>query len=180
MRLTRTVERAYPTFTHVPPRRAFSTAMTFFPYCPLALLAAARPPLPIPRTRKSHSIGVGAMTDGVEEKWREKVATLCEAAVLATGATKSKRDAAVGDSLSAGVWYSRWRSGTGECVLEGLLGRGQAVLTLLIGDIEDRVHWLESEACGSETCIRDKCAKETFVGTPSISIMAKERALYQS
>jgi len=40
------------------------------------------------------------MADGEEEKWREMLATLCEAAVLATGATKRQRVDAVGDSLS--------------------------------------------------------------------------------
>lgn len=57
----------YPTLTQVPPSLEFSTAMVFMPYIPLALLAAARPPLPIPRTRKSHSLGVGAMIGRVVE-----------------------------------------------------------------------------------------------------------------
>lgn len=60
----------YPTLTQVPPSLEFSTAMVFMPYMPLALLAAARPPLPIPMTRKSHSLGVGAMIGRVVENWR--------------------------------------------------------------------------------------------------------------
>jgi len=63
-------DATYPTLTQVPPSLEFSTAMVFMPYWPLALLAAARPPLPIPMTRKSHSLGVGAMMGCVVEKWR--------------------------------------------------------------------------------------------------------------
>ena len=81
---------SYPTLTQVPPKRAFSTAIVFCPYCPLALLAAARPPLPIPSTRKSHSFGTGAMIEGVVEKWREMEAALFEAVLK--GAARMMRD----------------------------------------------------------------------------------------
>jgi hypothetical protein len=55
------------------------------------------------------------MVVGEEEKWREILATLCEAAVLATGATKRRRVAAAGDSLSVSenrCGRKEWRFGS--------------------------------------------------------------------
>lgn len=66
----------YPTLTHVPPSLLLSTAIVFAPHCPLALLAQARPPLPPPITRKSHSLLIGAMIAEETENWREKAASL--------------------------------------------------------------------------------------------------------
>lgn len=94
----------YPTLTQVPPRRLFSTAMVLTPYMPLALLAVARPPLPIPRTRSSHSFGVGAMLAGVAEKCRFiedalVIAVFTGALAAEAAAAKRKRGEVVGDSL---------------------------------------------------------------------------------
>lgn len=66
----------YPTLTQVPPNRLLSTAIVFAPHCPLARRAHARPPLPIPITRKSHSLLMGAMTAEEAEKCREMLETL--------------------------------------------------------------------------------------------------------
>lgn len=66
----------YPTFTQVPPSRLLSTAIVFAPCCPLALLAQARPPLPPPMTRKSHSLLMGAMISREVENWRETAVSL--------------------------------------------------------------------------------------------------------
>lgn len=49
-------------------------AIVLTPYIPLAFLAAARPPLPPPMTKKSHSLGTGAMIEIVLEKCRVKSA----------------------------------------------------------------------------------------------------------
>jgi hypothetical protein len=67
-----------------------STAITFAPYQPLALLAQASPPLPPPITRKSHSFVTGAILAGAdeEEMCREREESLVDAvleAVFVTG-----------------------------------------------------------------------------------------------
>lgn len=74
--------------------------MVFWPYMPLALLAAARPPEPIPMTRKSHSLGVGAMIAGVVEKWRDRVAVLDTACLVDAAEAEMKREVMNEDSLS--------------------------------------------------------------------------------
>jgi hypothetical protein len=61
-----------PTLTHVPPNFLLSIAIVFAPCTPLALRAQARPPLPPPMTRKSHSFVTGAILVGKDEKCREK------------------------------------------------------------------------------------------------------------
>ena len=101
----------YPTFTHVPPRRLFSTAIVLAPYMPLALRAQARPPLPPPMTKKSHSFGIGAMTEDDEENCRVRVYMRFAAAVLEEAA-RMRREGARGDSLS--VFVGRSRSGGGR------------------------------------------------------------------
>jgi hypothetical protein len=55
--------------------------MTFAPYQPLALRPQARPPLPPPMTKKSHSLVTGAIFAGKFEKCRETEESL-EVAVL--------------------------------------------------------------------------------------------------
>jgi hypothetical protein len=53
-----------------------SIAIVFAPCTPLALRAQARPPLPPPMTRKSHSLVTGAILVGQDEKCREKDVSL--------------------------------------------------------------------------------------------------------
>lgn len=108
------VHKTHPTLTQVPPSLAFSMAMVLTLYWPLARLAAARPPEPIPRTRKSHSLegwGVGAMAKGDCEKWREMdetrfTAVLAVIAGAAAAAAKMERGKSEGDSLSASQGYA--------------------------------------------------------------------------
>jgi len=72
--------------------------MALAPYMPLALRAAARPPLPPPMTRKSHSFGTGAMVEAEEENWR--VRDVIRLVAVRAGVEKVSREAAKGDSLS--------------------------------------------------------------------------------
>jgi len=65
-----------PTLTQVPPSFLLSIAIVFAPCTPLALRAQARPPLPPPMTRKSHSLVTGAMLMEEDEKCREKEESL--------------------------------------------------------------------------------------------------------
>jgi hypothetical protein len=66
-----------PTLTQVPPNFLLSIAIAFAPCTPLALRAQARPPLPPPITRKSHSLVTGAILVGEDEKkCREKEESL--------------------------------------------------------------------------------------------------------
>jgi hypothetical protein len=61
-----------PTLTQVPPNLLLSMAIVFAPWTPLALRAQAKPPLPPPMTKKSHSLVTGAILVGEDEKCREK------------------------------------------------------------------------------------------------------------
>lgn len=66
--------------------------MVFAPCCPLALRAQARPPLPPPITKKSHSLVMGAITVDVDENWRDSEVSRGSAVVLADGLKMRKRD----------------------------------------------------------------------------------------
>ncbi len=73
--------------------------MVFTPHCPLARRAHARPPLPPPMTRKSHSLLMGAMPAEETENCRE----ILESLKSAIGALKGPeaRNTVVKDSLNA-------------------------------------------------------------------------------
>lgn len=88
--------------------------MVFAPYTPLALRAEARPPLPPPITRKSHSFGVGAIVVDEVENWREKADSLVFASL--EGLTIRRKGVKV-DSLTA-------MTGSWTDVLCGDLGQG--------------------------------------------------------
>ena len=90
---------AYPTLTQVPPKRPLSIAMVFAPCCPLALRPQARPPLPPPITKKSHSFVMGAINTEGDENWRVSVVSLGSAVVPVDGLRTRKR--VEGDSLTA-------------------------------------------------------------------------------
>jgi hypothetical protein len=66
----------YPTLTQVPPNLLLSMAIVFAPCCALALRAQAKPPLPPPMTRKSHSLVTGAMFAPGAENCREREESL--------------------------------------------------------------------------------------------------------
>jgi len=93
------VQSLYPTLTQVPPRRLLSTAIVFTPHCPLARRAHARPPLPPPTTRKSHSLLMGAMPAAETENCREILESL-ESTVVALNRPEEWRIVEK-DSLSA-------------------------------------------------------------------------------
>ena len=69
----------HPTFTHVPPSQRLSMAIVFAPWIPLALRAHAKPPLPPPMTKKSHSFVVGAIFVAEFENCREMLVNLVDA-----------------------------------------------------------------------------------------------------
>ena len=65
--------------------------MVFTPHWPLALRAQARPPLPPPMTRKSHSLLMGAMAVGEKEKCREMLESLGSAVAAVRGKEERKK-----------------------------------------------------------------------------------------
>ncbi len=67
---------SHPTLTQVPPSLLLSIAIVFAPCTPLALRAQARPPLPPPITRKSHSFVIGAIFAAEDENCREREESL--------------------------------------------------------------------------------------------------------
>lgn len=59
-----------------------SIAMVFAPYAALAFLPQAKPPLPPPITKKSHSFCMGAMAEPDVPNCRDTAESLCEATLI--------------------------------------------------------------------------------------------------